>query len=242
MTINAQASLGGGEQEATLTDAILLRKIGQGWGQGGRSAFATVHPITREGRGSSKLGPGRLLTTGELADLVSGLWGQTLRYLPENLVAQGPGTIAWWEPARQRPLFFKTGDKYLDGLSGGLYPQPPLLFIASSGSLRMHALPANARPAPETTLMVAPYYNVFNQGQVCIGSMPLPDEVDVAAVSQWSDNFFASYFTHGNVGQGKLLKHEGSYGQFWATLRDGETFPLEALVPDGRTFKEALGV
>src|ERR1035437_5119398 len=59
------------------------------------------------------------------------------------------------------------GAPYLDAgqpsdgrtLSGKVFPQPPLVFKVCGSELSVRALTENRRPRPETTLMVAPYWN-----------------------------------------------------------------------------------
>ena len=154
MSISVNVSVGR-QGVVKLVKAILLYEGGQ---QG--DAFATVHDVTGVDEGRPALAPGQLFTAEGLRDLHRSLYRQQkLAILPPHVLAVSPERLAWFEPARERVLFFSCSDAYLNGLSGGPFPQPPLLFIAGERSLRVFTLAGDERPTGSSPVFTAPYYN-----------------------------------------------------------------------------------
>ena len=110
-----------------------------------------------------------------------------------------------------------------------LFPQPPLVWKVIHGSLSIRALAENKRPNAETKLAVAPFWNLSDDGSVCLGSMRCPESTSVASIEGWEKGFYESAFTHANVG--RLTRHEGGHDALWAELAGKRrTFPSEALI------------
>ena len=135
-------------------------------------------------------------------------------------------------------MFFSTADAYLDGLSGGSFPQPPLLFVARERSLKVFALGEDERPTGSSPVFTAPYYNTDHRG-VCLGSMPLPSALSVHDTDAYTDAFFHSAFTHG-TSERLLRGWGGSYGEVWEHVRQHRSFPMRHLVPQGKTVEEVI--
>ena len=233
MSISVNVSVGR-QGVVKLVKAILLYEGGQ---QG--DAFATVHDVTGVDEGRPALAPGRLFTAEGLRDLHRSLYQQgRLAVLPPHVLALSPERLAWFEPARERVLFFVSEDAYLNGLSGRVFPQPPLLFVAGERSLKVFALAGDERPTGSSLVFTAPYYNT-SAGGVCLGSTPLPTTLSPDDTESYADAFFHSAFTHGTAE--RLLKGwGGSYGEFWARARQGGAFPLRHLVPLNRSVEKVV--
>ena len=99
-----------------------------------------------------------------------------MEFLPESVLARTERLIAWWTPPQKRPMFSGTTcrrhgrNEWRD-----LSPQPALVWLAMDHSLSIRALKENRRPAADTKLCVAPYWNVYDTGSVCgLGSMRFP--------------------------------------------------------------------
>ena len=234
MPVSVDISLGR-QSKVELARAVLLYQESRGQGD----AFATVHEVTGVEAGQPALAPGQLLTVEGLREIHRALYrAQRLEVLPQHVLATSPERLVWFEPARSRVLFFQSGDTYLDGLSGGSFPQPPLLFVAGERSLKVFALGENERPTGSSPVFTAPYYNTDHRG-VCLGSMPLPTALSAYDTDAYSDVFFHSAFTHGT--SERLLKGwGGSYGEVWAYARQYETFPTQHLVPQDKTVEEVI--
>jgi len=200
--------------------------------------IANAHPMI-ERHGELQIGEAHPFTTSTIRDLVKGLGGLAMQIVPPHVVAVSPSGVAWFEPARERVLYFAGQDKALCGISGQLFPQPPMLFLASPGQLYAFALRENERPGPDTPLMRAPHYNVFSHGAVCRGTVQYPSTVDPMDVSQWSDAYFGSNFSHNSSGS-KLVTFDGTHAELWIHMKERGTFDSGVLVPFGKTLKEVL--
>lgn len=206
----------------------------------GRTAFATVHGISVASSGAPHLTAGRAVTMGFLRTLASGLQRDTRpEILPENVLARTSEAIAWWSPARCRPMFFSGADPKVEKLNGRVFPHPALVFLISGKELFIRALAENRRPSAETQLKNAPYWNTGDAGQVCQGDMRAPDEVAVSTMRGWEDAYFQSAFTHPN-GAVRLTTHPGGFHGLWKELASKNDFPSQFLGDSRETLREFI--
>lgn len=202
----------GEDSHLALTRALLIY-------ENASDAYISEHKVVK-----GEIRAGKVLSEPVLKKLLAKL-SPGLTYLDERTLYHSGTEMAWFEPAQSRVMFFDTHDPFLNSLSGGTFPQPPLVFIAVRRGLYVHACLAPDRPRPETTLAVAPYYNV-SRGSVCLGSGNLKSR----DLQGYSDAFWNTAFTHGT---NSLLAQNwpGSYGELWAHVRDQGAFPLHTLRP-----------
>jgi PRTRC genetic system protein B len=204
-----------------------------------RHPFVTLHEVRHENE-EAQLGEGRLVTPQMLADLMSEVCGAAaVEILPERVLARTPDMIAWWRPASNRTMFFsdRNGDRALKKLNGRKYPHPALLFKASASSLWVRALACIKRPRADTRLYHAPYWNCYDDGAVCTGSMMLPRGRSVSVMEQWEQSFFASEFTHA-AGGGKRTRYPGGTLALWQSVMGRDIFPTRYLAPAEQTVEE----
>lgn len=203
------------------------------------STFVTHHPVMTRGGKRAEIGPGKLLTTEFVQSLLQALGSQLpIEYLPDHIVARTDRVLAWWTPAQQRPMFFGKTQGDLHHLSGHIFPQPALIWMTHEDELKVRAIKKSRRPRPETTLAVAPYWNVYDSGNVCLGSMRVPKVSTVDSIEQWEKSFYESEFTHGNVG--RATRHPGGFEGLWKQLDGTEAFPLDTLIELPETVEEFL--
>jgi PRTRC genetic system protein B len=195
-----------------------------------RRSFITCHTVTAQQQGPPLLGPAQPLTTAFIEDLAESLSGGAVaEFLPENVLAKTDRMIAWWTPRRVHRMFFEDAEGKAQQLNGELFPQPPLVWKVAHGELKIRALCENARPTTQTTLAVAPFWNLSDDGGVCLGSMRCPESTSVASIEAWEQGFYESAFTHANVG--RLTRHQGGHDAVWAELRGKRgPFPTDALI------------
>lgn len=216
--------------------AILVYRDGQS-GQ----TIAEFHPAYRQGQ-EFHVAEAHPLTSGDVKELLDSLGATALQFVPQHAVAVSALAVAWWTPAQNRAMFFLSHtDKAVNELSGRVFPQPPLLFIARRGSLTVYALAENTRPGSDTPLMCAPYFNIFNGHGVCRGTTPYPEHVDAGRTDEWERAFFGSNFTHNAAGTRKITAFGGSHAELWLAAERAGAFDPAWLVPAGRTLGEALG-
>lgn len=196
----------------------------------------TLHEVLHDNDGA-RLAEGQLATPQMLIELMVRL-GKSVptEILPERVLVRTPETIVWWAPPCERTMFFsnKGSDNALRELNAKRYPHPPLVFKACGTHLWVRALTDNRRPTGRTRLHVAPYWNCYDDGNVCTGNMRIPREKSVGAVDSWEQSFFQSEFTHA-VGIGKRTAFAGGLLGMWKSLRGKKRFPSRYLVEASQT-------
>jgi PRTRC genetic system protein B len=206
-----------------LRDALLIYREN-------RRSFITWHAVTAQKEGPPLLGPAQPLTTAFVEDLAVSLSsGSTAEVLPENVLAKTDRMITWWTPRRLHRMFFENAEGKAQQLNGKLFPQPPLVWKVAHGELKIRALCENTRPKAQTMLAVAPFWNLSDDGTVCLGSMHCPESASVASKEAWERGFYESAFTHANVG--RLTRQQGGHDALWAKLAGRRRpFPMDSLI------------
>ena len=206
---------------------------------GGRqSSFVTRHQVTLHKDAPPTLEPAQPLTLGFVESLVRSLSGaSSAEVLPASVLAKGDRMIAWWTPACRRQMFYQDAERKANKLNGRTFPQPPLVWRVDNGDLKIRALAENKRPEAATTLAVAPYWNLSDDGRVCTGTMRRPDSATAASIPEWERGFYESAFTHANVG--RLTRHPSGFQSLWTELADKRRpFPAETLIKLPRTLAQ----
>jgi PRTRC genetic system protein B len=215
----------------SLKQAVLLY-------QEGSRTFATLHEVKCRPNEAPYLCAGQSVTTGFLETLAKGLGASmAAEVLPEHVLARTPELIAWWTRAQPRLMFFGDGNAEAKKLNGKMYPHPALVFMIHGRELFVRALVEDRRPAANTPLKNAPYWNTDSVGRVCLGSMRIPEEVSVASLSGWEKAYFASEFTHPS-GAVRLTTHSGGFLGLWSNLAGRKHFPLKLLADSKQTLQE----
>jgi PRTRC genetic system protein B len=196
----------------------------------GRRSFITRHDVHAQKQGPPVLGVAQPLTTAFVENLAESLGGSaSAEVLSENILAKSERMIAWWTPRRRRQMFYENSEGKMQTLNGMPFPQPPLVWKVNHGGLFIRALAENKRPKAETKLAVAPFWNVSDDGSVCLGSMRCPGSASAASIEGWEKGFYESAFTHANVG--RLTRHEGGHDALWGELAGKRRpFPTESLI------------
>jgi PRTRC genetic system protein B len=112
-------------------------------------------------------------------------------------------------------------------------PYPAHLFIATRGRLGVYALPANERPTADTPVLHSPVLNVFIDGGLCWGNVPVPKAITAAAMPEYERAVFDSWSTHPNPGQETTATGKGGLVKLWDDLaaRKATDFPVGRLKP-----------
>jgi PRTRC genetic system protein B len=216
-----------------LSDALLIYREN-------RRSFITWHSVSTQKQGPPLLGPAQPLTTAFVEDLAVSLsGGARAEVLPENVLARTDRMITWWTPRRVRRMFFENAEGKAQQLNGKLFPQPPLVWKVAHGELKIRALLESTRPKVDTTLAVAPFWNLSDDGSVCLGSMRCPESASVVSIEAWECGFYESAFTHANVG--RLTRHQGGHDGLWAGLSGKRRpFPTDTLIRLPQTLAEFI--
>lgn len=161
--------------------------------------------------------------------------------LPTTILHINPdsdkGSVLWYTKSQKRPLYFIEGL----GISSGHGFVPPMIWQADRNSLRVFALSTGRRPTEQTPLYHAPFFNIYQDGRVCMGSVGI-DIKNSASVEEftkaWEDYFFNSYFSH-LMGDNSPVK--GNCVSLWKDLTaTGRAFPLTELKKNNKTLKNLL--
>lgn len=228
----------------TLTEALLIYRCQSH--SGGGEAFITRNPVNIDSSNVPQLGPGEAISMGFLKDLLRST-SRMMRdgFLPENILAHGYERISWWVKPAIRPMFYAqyatTKTPELQFLSGKKFPQPALLFNLSGNRLSIRALAEAERPTPDTKLYRAPYWNVSDNGEVCLGDTRVPDGDSIESLDRWEASFFESAFSHPNS-QEKLTNHPKGFIGLWRELAGKKNFPVKYLASSNQTLAEFLGL
>jgi PRTRC genetic system protein B len=199
----------------------------------------TLHEVIHDGK-DARLAEGQLMTPQMLIDMTASLGRSVpVEILPARVLVRTAEMIVWWKPASERTMFFsdRGNDPLLKKMNGRRYPHPALLFKASGAHLWIRALAQCERPKAETRMCMAPYWNCYDNGVVCTGSMKIPREKSVAAIELWEQSFFQSEFTHAS-GIRRHTTFSGGLVAMWQSLRAKKQFPSKYLVKLPQTLAE----
>jgi len=224
----------GASHSFVLREALLLYES-----QG--KSFVTRHNITIDDSKQPQLGPAQALTRDFLKTIYRELHSTSaVEILPSNVLACTDSLLAWWIPAQRHHMFFNDADRKMTPLSGRIFPHPTLVFAATERALYVRALSLSKRPDAATPLFVAPYWNTYRRGNVCLGSMRIPENVSVQSIAAWETSFFESAFTHPSD-VAKLTNCKGGFVEMWNSLAGSTApFPCRYLVNAEQTLSEFL--
>lgn len=161
--------------------------------------------------------------------------------LPTNILHINPSRekscVIWHTKSQKRPLYFIEG---LDIPCGEAFV-PAMVWQATKNSLRVFALKCNRRPSEKTPLYHAPFFNIYEDGRVCMGSVSI-DIKESSCVEHftkaWEHYFFKSYFSH-LMGEDSPVK--GNCVSLWNDLiASGRAFPTAILKKSHKTLKNLL--
>lgn len=232
------------QSQMRLTGALLVytaegheNGLERGVMEGRHRAMATVHHVeTVDDRPT--IMPGRLLSEADLTNLTQGLCnsGTTAqtRWLDTTVLAKGPDRLVWWTPPGQRPMFFEAS-RHNDRTftAQGVCPVPGLVWLAKfDAALYVYAVDDALRPTPDTLLCQAPFFNIWGNGQVCMGNVAMPQAQHREDPVAYEDVLFGSRFTHPNFTQPDRLVKGIEPSRFWSRMvaRPTRNFPTERLV------------
>jgi len=159
--------------------------------------------------------------------------------LPTNILHIDPsknGTVLWYTKAQKRQLYFVESL----GIQSGKAQVPPMLWVADKNSLSVFALATNRRPTEKTPLYYAPFFNVYEKGDVCMGTVSIDIKNSVSVeefIQAWEDYFFNSYFSHSlsaNLTKTNIIN-------LWKDLiNTDKPIPKEVLKKNNKTLKNLL--
>lgn len=159
--------------------------------------------------------------------------------MPKNLLflrtQKNPCAIWHTQPARVR-LYFKEDL----GIKSGWANVPSLIWRATKTSLWLYAV-RDAEVNEGTPLFNAPFFNIYDDGKVCMGNVSIEVRNDCPLedfMLQWQDSFFNSYFSHLLQGFNPI---KGNIVQLWKKLvNENIPFPADKLIPNQLAIKNLI--
>lgn len=159
--------------------------------------------------------------------------------IPEKVlhINYSEGQVVWYTPTQNKLLHF-TKDT---GLKEGHANVPALIWKASRKKLSVWALANNRKKRPNITetLYKAPFFNIYEDASVCMGSVDTFEKKQGNLeffMEYWETAFWNSSFSHLNIETSPV---KGNIIQLWTNLLDTtKPFPITRLLPDGKKLNE----
>ena len=160
--------------------------------------------------------------------------------LPKNLLYLNTDKSAyaiWYTPRQYIKLLYRPDL----GIPDGKANIPALVWRASRGGLTMFAIADDTGPNEETPLCHAPFFNIYNDGKVCMGNVNIriPKHCGLEDfIKLWQEAFFNSYFSHMMQGHNPV---KGNMVQLWKNLAGTrKKFPVKSLVTTKFKLKQLI--
>ena len=158
--------------------------------------------------------------------------------LPANVLHLNAlnGFAIWYTPESSMQLYFQEGL----GINNGVASVPAMVWKAYKDELYVYALRENNKPDAETTLCYAPFFNISQNGKVCMGTVDIDKEPKSLEqfINDWQNYFFNSYFSHLLGGYNPV---NGNIVQLWQKLSgSGYPFPKKELKVNNLTVQELI--
>jgi PRTRC genetic system protein B len=220
--------------EFKLSSALMIYQSSTG------QSFVTKHRVTDDPQtGRPMIRAGTALRDQDYLKLVRGLQKKhrpQLHWEDSRVLTRASDRVVWWSPPQIRSMFFKKSHE--GTFTGqGLCPCPGLIFMARKNDLRIFAVKGVERPVLQTELHQAPFFNVWSDGLVCMGTAIAPEAADSQSIDQWESTFFGSNFTHPNINEKNQLTKGVDPRKFWKRMieKPSQTFRESVLVSLGKT-------
>jgi PRTRC genetic system protein B len=199
----------------------------------GRGQPINAHPLTvRESEVLAKM-----LTVKKKKDEQRFLTPQG--FLPKNVLYLNSGRnpcVIWHTAPQVTELLF---DKELN-IPCGKASVPALVWKADRNNLQVFAIKGKT-PDSDTALFQAPFFNLSQNGRVCMGNVKvnIPKDCSLESfINLWQSYFFNSYFTHLFD---DFLPVKGNIVQLWQGLiASQKAFPNKALIANRYILKNLL--
>lgn len=156
--------------------------------------------------------------------------------LPNNILylnTQSNGFAVWYTPPQEVSLYFVQGLKIRNGKA----KIPAMVWKATKDSLNVYAIKGKVKPTEKTALFHAPFFNLHDNGLVCMGTVNIQIDRFTALeefISKWQAYFFNSYFSH-TIGNHQ--KSEDLVSLWQALIDTGQDFPQDRLAKHYYSFK-----
>jgi PRTRC genetic system protein B len=147
------------------------------------------------------------------------------------------GSVVWYtKPRRQQLHFTESLTMPLPSIH-----LPALVWVARKKSLFVYALKGIRKPCLNSPLYHAPFFNLYHNGNVCMGSVAVRISSSASLeefIGAWEDYFFGSYFSHLIGGHNPV---KGNLMSLYQNLSQTEgVFPVVELIRNSKQLKHIL--
>lgn len=145
--------------------------------------------------------------------------------------------VIWYTDSGKKELFFSKGL----GIPNGVASVPALIWCADKQHLKIYAMNYNQRPTEDTPLYHAPFFNVYDNGSVCMGTVDTKITKSASLeefTGTWENCFFNSYFSHLMYNHNPV---QGNCVSLWKELvTNDKDFPIDVLIKSNLKLKNLL--
>lgn len=163
----------------------------------------------------------------------NGIMSQNILYLNSS----DKEKVIWFTEAQERDLFFVENLTIPNGKAN----VPTLVWCANKYNLKVYAVENNQRPDDNTVLFYAPFFNVSENGNVCMGTVDVQIKNSTSLeefIKSWETYFFNSYFSHLMSNHNPI---KGNCVNLWRNLIENEgKFPTDILMNSNLILKNLL--
>ncbi|WP_297333432.1 PRTRC system protein B [Flavobacterium sp.] len=161
--------------------------------------------------------------------------------LPDNVLHLDPsdnGSVVWYTKPQRQALYFAESL----GLENGTVALPALVWKANKKELQIFALNGKSKPNADTPLFHAPFFNLYQKGNVCMGNVNVAIKSAATLeefITAWQGYFFESYFSHHINDHNPVAVN--LFNLYKELMADPEKkFPTDTLKPTPLTLKNLL--
>lgn len=226
-----QCHVGFKTESIELKKAVLIYgpKTGSYGMYGDGACYASIHPVSIDSEGRSRIESGRPIGVDETNDILMSIKGsEPLRLMDKRVIAKNGQKIVFWVKGEKRATWL---DCEGEEPQMGTVWHPSLIFVAGENGIHVLAYKGRKAPTAKTIIYKPPYLNARQDGSMCMGNRKLPKAIE-SEIDGVISAFFTSAFTHAlNSG---LVKYEGGVYALWFDLIAGkhaDSFPEECMVP-----------
>lgn len=226
---------------SVLTSAVLVYTKASQYGSNREISMLTEHDISIV-KGQPYIQEARIMSSKSMRDMARKILNKkntSLQFIPSNVLARSDKVIVWWIPESTRTVFFKSSVPGLENRCGQI-KIPSCIFAETSGRSYVLCFEGSERPTEKTPLFFSPFFNVWDEHTICLGTTRRVKSGDVNA---WTKAFFESAFSHTNYRTSKAtLLREGDRAQLWRDLFDKqlEEIPFNCLPPANLTLEQFI--
>lgn len=202
-----------------------------------KTVYASLHGISHE-KGIAKIQRGVPVTKEGVVAALKTLTPEDfmpVELFDDNLLARGQNHLVWFSPPRKRLVWFNCRTL---GKQHAQVDVPGLVFFVTAKHWLVFAVKGKEKPTPDAALFMAPMFNTYSDGRICVGNIDLPKGNEKFLPNAWEKYYWGSEFTHPNYENSRDTKQtlfRGGIYKLWQSLLDGKKFPQSSLAPANET-------